>query len=87
MVAAFCTLIMATGTILAAAPVLWTLAAIAAVGSVFPFHPVDLLYNHFVRRLTRGRGRFRTTRLSGGSRAGSGRRGSPGPAWLFTRAR
>jgi hypothetical protein len=43
------------GTILASAPVLWTLGAIAALGSIFPFHPFDLLYNHVVRRLTRTR--------------------------------
>jgi hypothetical protein len=47
-----CTVVMATGTILAAPPVLWTLAAIAALGAVLPFHPFDLLYNHLVRRLT-----------------------------------
>ncbi len=49
---ALCAVFMATGTILASAPVLWTLAAIAALGSVFPFHPFDLVYNHLVRRVT-----------------------------------
>lgn len=50
---ALCAVFMATGTILASASVLWTLAAIAVLGAVFPFHPFDLLYNHLVRRLTR----------------------------------
>jgi hypothetical protein len=50
-----CTAVMATGTILASPPVLWSLAAVAALGAIFPFHPFDLLYNHLVRRLTRTR--------------------------------
>jgi hypothetical protein len=49
---ALCAVFMATGTILASAPILWTLAAIALLGAVFPVHPFDLLYNHLVRRLT-----------------------------------
>ncbi|ABC83636.1 DUF4395 domain-containing protein [Anaeromyxobacter dehalogenans] len=50
-----CTLVMATGTLLASPAVLWTLAVIAALGAALPFHPFDLLYNHLVRRLTRTR--------------------------------
>jgi hypothetical protein len=32
---------------------LWTLAAITSVGTLLPFHPFDLLYNHGMRYLTR----------------------------------
>jgi hypothetical protein len=49
---ALCAGIIATGTILASPPVLWTLAAIAVLGAALPFHPFDLLYNHAVRHLT-----------------------------------
>jgi hypothetical protein len=49
---ATCAVVMATGTILGAAPVLWSLAVVAAAGAALPFHPFDLVYNHLVRRLT-----------------------------------
>jgi hypothetical protein len=47
-----CAAIMALGTILASPPVLWSLAAVAALGAALPFHPFDLVYNHVVRRAT-----------------------------------
>lgn len=49
---ALCTIVMAAGTVLASPPVLWTLAVIAAIGAILPFHPFDLVYNHGVRFLT-----------------------------------
>ncbi|MEE8436073.1 MAG: DUF4395 family protein [bacterium] len=49
---AFCTIIMAVGTVLAAPAVLWSLAAIALAGAILPFHPFDLLYNYGFRYLT-----------------------------------
>ncbi len=49
---ALCAVFMATGTILASPPMLWTMAAIALLGATLPFHPFDLLYNHVVRHLT-----------------------------------
>jgi hypothetical protein len=52
---ALCAVFMATGTILASPAVLWTLAGIAVLGTLFPAHPFDALYNHVVRRLTRTR--------------------------------
>jgi len=48
---AICTLVMAIGVALPSPTVLWTLAAIAALGAVLPFHPFDLLFNHGVRHL------------------------------------
>jgi Domain of unknown function (DUF4395) len=47
-----CAVVMAIGTIFASPPILWGLAAIALLGAALPFHPFDLLYNHFVRHLT-----------------------------------
>lgn len=49
---ALCALVAAVGTALAAAPVLWALAATAALGALLPSHPFDLVYNFGVRRLT-----------------------------------
>lgn len=49
---ALCATVIATGTILASPPVLWTLAVIALLGTVLPVHPFDLFYNHVVRHLT-----------------------------------
>jgi hypothetical protein len=49
---ALCATSIAVGTILASSLVLWTVAAIALLGAILPFHPFDLLYNHGVRHLT-----------------------------------
>jgi hypothetical protein len=48
----FCTIVMATGTILASPWVLWGLAVTAALGTILPSHPFDYVYNLGVRRLT-----------------------------------
>lgn len=47
-----CTLVMIAGVTLESPAILWTLAAIAALGSLLPFHPFDLIYNHGARYLT-----------------------------------
>ncbi len=49
---ALCAAVMAVGTALASPAVLWALAAPAALGTVFPVHPFDVLYNYGLRRLT-----------------------------------
>lgn len=49
---ALCTTVIAIGLVLRAPLVLWGLAAIALLGAALPFHPFDLVYNHFVRRFT-----------------------------------
>lgn len=49
---AFCTIVMAAGTVLASPLVLWGLAVTAALGTVMPSHPFDYVYNFGVRRLT-----------------------------------
>jgi hypothetical protein len=49
---ALCAAFIATGTILASPPVLWTVAAIGLLGAALPFHPFDLLYDHGARHLT-----------------------------------
>ena len=49
---AICTVIMAIGVAFASSAVLWTLAAIAFLGALLPFHPFDLLYNYGARHLT-----------------------------------
>ncbi len=43
---------MATGTIFASPWILWALIPFAALGSIFPRHPFDYIYNLGVRRLT-----------------------------------
>ncbi len=48
----FCTVGMATGTILASPWVLWALAVTAALGTVMSSHPFDYIYNLGVRRVT-----------------------------------
>jgi len=48
----FCTIVMATGTILASPLILWGLAVTAALGTVLPSHPFDYVYNLGIRRLT-----------------------------------
>lgn len=40
------------GVVLTSPAVLWSLAAIASVGIVLPFHPFDLLYNYGFRYVT-----------------------------------
>jgi hypothetical protein len=47
-----CSLVIATGVALASPTILWTLAVIAFAGTVLPFHPFDLLYNHGMRHLS-----------------------------------
>jgi len=47
-----CTVLAATGTILASPVFLWALVPIAALAAAFPVHPFDLIYNHGLRRLT-----------------------------------
>ena len=47
-----CTLAMIAGVALRSPPILWTLAAIALLGALLPFHPFDLLYNLGMRHLT-----------------------------------
>jgi hypothetical protein len=49
---ALCAVFMAAGTALASPPLLWALAAVAALGAVFPAHPFDLLYNGAIRHVT-----------------------------------
>ncbi len=49
---ALCAVVAAVGTALASPWILWTLAAVAALGAALPFHPFDLIYNLGVRRLT-----------------------------------
>jgi hypothetical protein len=48
----FCTLVMATGTVLASPWILWGLAVTAALGTILPSHPFDYVYNFGLRRLT-----------------------------------
>ena len=47
-----CAVVMGVGTALASPPILWTLAVIALVGAVLPFHPFDLIYNYGLRFVT-----------------------------------
>lgn len=47
---ALCAAVAAAGTALASPAVLWTLAAIAALGALLPFHPFDMVYMAGVRR-------------------------------------
>lgn len=47
-----CSVLAATGTILASPLFLWALVPVAALAAVFPVHPFDLLYNHGLRHLT-----------------------------------
>lgn len=49
---ALCTLLAATGTLLASPIILWSLMPIAALAMAFPVHPFDLLYNYGLRHLT-----------------------------------
>jgi len=49
---AICTVVMTVGVAMGSPAVLWTLAAIAFLGALLPFHPFDLLYNHGARYLT-----------------------------------
>jgi hypothetical protein len=47
-----CATIAVVGITLASPPILWGLAAFAALGAVLPFHPFDLIYNLGIRRIT-----------------------------------
>lgn len=49
---ALCTLLMIAGVALQSPAVLWALATTAFLGTLLPFHPFDLLYNHVARHLT-----------------------------------
>lgn len=49
---ALCTLFMMLGVVMESPVVLWTLAAIAFLGALLPFHPFDLIYNYGARHLT-----------------------------------
>jgi len=48
---ALCAVLAGLGTALGSPPLLWLLAAIAALAAIFPVHPFDLLYNHLIRYL------------------------------------
>ena len=52
-----CTLIAGIGTAMASRAVLIALVPIALLAAVFPVHPFDLMYNHFIR-LGTGTGRL-----------------------------
>ena len=49
------TVVTVIGVALMSPAVLWTLAAITAVGIVLPFNPFDLLYNYGMRHITHTR--------------------------------
>ena len=49
---ALCTVVMATGVILASPWILWGLIPFAGLGALMPRHPFDYIYNLGVRRLT-----------------------------------
>ena len=44
--------LMGIGTALSFTPLLWAMVPIAAAGAVFTRHPLDLVYNYGLRRLT-----------------------------------
>lgn len=46
-----CTTVMVIGLLTRSHVVLWSLAGVAFLGSLLPFHPFDLLYNYGVRHL------------------------------------
>ena len=50
---AICSIITAMGVILNSPTILWSLAFVAFLGTILPFHPFDLLYNYGVRFLTK----------------------------------
>ena len=52
---ALCTLVMILGVAMESPIVLWSLAVIALLGALLPFHPFDLIYNYGVRHLMRTR--------------------------------
>ena len=47
-----CTVSITIGVVLMSPTVLWSVAAIAFLGTVLPFHPFDLIYNYGIRHLT-----------------------------------
>ena len=49
---AICMVWTAVGTYLGSATVLWALVPFAALGTVLPGHPFDVIYNYGIRRVT-----------------------------------
>lgn len=49
---ALCTLLAASGTLLASPPFLWALMPFSAIAAVSPAHPFDLIYNYGLRHFT-----------------------------------
>jgi hypothetical protein len=49
---ALCTVLAASGTLLASPAFLWALIPIAVLAALFPVHPFDHLYNYGLRHLT-----------------------------------
>ena len=52
---AICSIITVIGVSLKSPTILWSLASVAFLGTILPFHPFDLLYNYGMRFLTRTR--------------------------------
>ena len=52
---ALCSIITVMGVILNSPTILWSLASVAFLGTILPFHPFDLLYNYGMRFLTKTR--------------------------------
>ncbi len=50
---ALCTVLAGTGTALALPTLLFILVPIAALGAIFPVHPLDLIYNYGIRHITK----------------------------------
>lgn len=46
---AMCAIVAAVGIVAGSPPILWSLAVIAALGALLPFHPFDLIYTLIVR--------------------------------------
>ena len=47
-----CAVLAAAGTALASPTILWIVMPLAALGALFPVHPLDLVYNYGIRYLT-----------------------------------
>ncbi len=50
---AICSIITVLGVSLNSPTILWSLAAVAFLGAILPFHPFDLIYNYGMRFLTK----------------------------------